>query len=127
MMNNELENIALKKYQIKKNKDKNKSFLSKKFNTIKNFIKKKYSFSNKNKYKISFSGWGMETTFPSPPWINSTNVDDINFVSCHENLKLLVSNKEFFLSQFSLPDTNYIKILDELKWRSYIIYNSIIC
>ena len=69
----------------------------------------------------------METTFPSPPWINSTNVNDVNFVSYHESLKLLISNKEFFLSQFSLPDTDYIKILEELKWRSYIIYNSIIC
>ena len=127
MNNNELENIFLKKYQINKNKDKKKSFLSKKFNSIKNFTKKKSIFLKKKKFKILFSGWGMETTLASPPWINSIEVNDINFNSYHENLKSLISNKEFFLSQFNLPGTNYEKILEELKWRNYIIYNSIIC
>jgi len=127
MKYNALEKFFLKKYQIKKSNNSNKNFLSKKFKLLKSFIKKKSPFLKKQKYMISFSGWGMETTFPSPPWINSIDVNDVNFNSCHEELKSLISNKEFILSQFNLPGTNYEKILEELKWRSYIIYNSIIC
>jgi hypothetical protein len=122
---NELERIFIKKWQDQKIKDKN--FLSKKFRLLKNFIKKIFFSTKNDDYNTSFSGWGMKTTFPKPPWVNSNSVDDLSFISYHNELKSLVNEKKFFLSQFYLSDTNYEKILEELKWRSYIIYNSIIC
>ena len=74
--------------------------------------------------EVSFSGWGMITTFSKPPWKNSKSRDDQNFNDFHDELCQLIKKKKFFLSQFYLPDTDYEKILEELKWRSYIIYNS---
>ena len=40
----------------------------------------------------------------------------------HEILELIL-NKHFKLSQFDYFDTDYSKIIDELKWRHYIIFN----
>ena len=119
---NELERVFVKKWKNKKLK--NKSFLSKKISLLKNYLKKLYPSQKKDFTKISFSGWGMTTTFSKPPWKKSRNYADLNFNIFHNELIKLVNGKEFFLSQFYSPDTNYEKILDELKWRSYIIYNS---
>ena len=119
---NELDRIFLEKW---KNKTlKNKSFISKKISFLKSFLKKLFISKKKGITKISFSGWGMTTTFPKPPWKDSKSNDDQKFNDFHNELSQLVDKKEFFLSQFYLPNTNYKKILDELKWRSYIIYNS---
>jgi len=113
----EIEKIFFNKWRNKKLK--NKSFISKKIHFLKNYIKSEKNFNN-----LSFSGWGMTTTFSKPPWINSKSIDNQNFNNFHDELSHLINKKEFFLSQFYLPDTNYEKILKELKWRSYIIYNS---
>ena len=119
---NEVERVFFNKWQNKKLK--NKSFLSKKIRSIKNYLKKLFQIEKSDINKLSFSGWGMTTTFSQPPWRNSNSKYDENFNNFHDELSRLINNKEFFLSQFFLPDTNYEKILEELKWRSYIIYNS---
>ena len=119
---NEVERVFFNKWQNKKLK--NKSFLSKKIRSIKNYLKKLFQKEKSDINKLSFSGWGMTTTFSKPPWRNSNSKYDENFNNFHDELSRLINNKEFFLSQFFLPDTNYEKILEELKWRSYIIYNS---
>ena len=119
---NEIERIFVNKWRNKKLK--NKSFISKKISSLKNYIKKVYPKQKSNYKEVSFSGWGMTTTFSKPPWKNSKNLNDLNFNKFNEELNQLIVKKEFFLSQFYLPDTNYKKILTELKWRSYIIYNS---
>ena len=121
---NEAERVYIEQWRTKKRKQ--KSILSNKFRKLKYNLCKKFSLGKKNSYPVSFSGWGMQTTFSKPPWIDSNNKDDVNFNIYHEKLKLLVKENKFFLSQFYLPDTNYQKILEELKWRSYIIYNSTI-
>tara|TARA_Y100000590_G_scaffold262420_1_gene294477 strand:- start:1472 stop:2365 length:894 start_codon:yes stop_codon:yes gene_type:complete len=119
---NEVERIFINKWRKKKLK--NKSFISKKINNLKNYFKKLFSRQKNNIGNVSFSGWGMTTTFSKPPWRNSKSRSDQNFNDFHDELCQLIYKKEFFLSQFYLPDTNYDKILQELKWRSYIIYNS---
>ena len=119
---NEIERFFLNKWKIKKFK--NKSLISKKISLFKSYLKKLYPIPKKDIAKISFSGWGMTTTFPKPPWKKSKSYDDHNFNKFHDELSLLINKKEFSLSQFYSPDTNYEKILDELKWRSYIIFNS---
>tara|TARA_Y100000389_G_C17360848_1_gene463664 strand:+ start:58 stop:951 length:894 start_codon:yes stop_codon:yes gene_type:complete len=119
---NEIERIFLNKWKNKKLK--NKSFLSLKVNLLKNYFKKLHSKQKKDLDNLSFSGWGMTTTFSKPPWRNSKSIDNQNFNNFHDELNQLIIKKEFFLSQFYLPDTNYEKVLEELKWRSYIIYNS---
>ena len=118
----ELERIFLNKWRNKKFKS--KSIISKKIFFLKNYLKKLYPKQKNNMNKVSFSGWGMITTFSKPPWKNSKSRDDQNFNDFHDELCQLIKKKKFFLSQFYLPDTDYEKILEELKWRSYIIYNS---
>jgi len=120
---NELERVYIEQWRNKK-KGRKKKFLSKFFKSIKNYLSKKNFFKKKDSYPASFSGWGMTTTLSTPPWINSKSIDIQNFNNFHDELSHLINKKEFLLSQFYLPDTNYQKILKELKWRSYIIYNS---
>ena len=121
---NEAERVYLEQWRNKKRKKKN--ILSKFFRLFKIYFSKEIFFLKKDSYPNSFTGWGMQTTFSKPPWINASNIDDIDFNKYHQKLNDLEKNKKFFLSQFYLPDTNYQKILEELRWRSYIIYNSTI-
>ena len=119
---NEVERIFISKWREKKLE--NKSFISKKFRLFKNYIKKFLSKREIATNNLSFSGWGMTTTLSKPPWKNSKSFDDQNFNNFHDELSQLIKKKEFFLSQFYLPDANYEKVIEELKWRSYIIHNS---
>ena len=92
---NEVERVFFNKWQNKKLK--NKSFLSKKIRSIKNYLKKLFQREKSDINKLSFSGWGMTTTFSQPPWRNSNSKYDENFNNFHDELSRLINNKEFFL------------------------------
>ncbi len=107
-----------------------KNFLSK----INFFIKKNlniifgnyYEFNKFKKKKKTFQGWGLITTDTVPPWKNQDNKENIFFNKTNENLKDLADSKDFRLTQFDYEDANYRKILDELSWRHYIVFNSVL-
>jgi O-methyltransferase len=85
-----------------------------------------YEFNKFNKKKKTFQGWGLITTDTVPPWKNYHNEENIFFNKINENLKDLTDNKDFRLTQFEYEDANYRKILDELSWRHYIVFNSLL-
>ncbi len=121
----EIERILnAKEKKIKKN------FLSK-FNLIiknilSNIFNDYYQFKKFKKKKKTFQGWGLITTDTVPPWKNQINKENIFFNKINENLKELTDKKHFRLTQFEYKDTNYQKILDELSWRHYIVFNSVL-
>ena len=78
-----------------------------------------------NAKEKTFSGWGLLTTGTKPPWKNQNNIDNIFFLKCLNNLNDLVEKKFFRLTQFEYEDTNFTKVLNELSWRHYIVFNSI--
>ncbi len=106
-------------------KKKNKNFLSKLWSSFKKniFFKKKLV---KNSNNSNFSGWGMEVKHSKPPWMVLPKQEDINFLEINNKLLNLIKEKKFRLTQFEHYDTDYEKILDELKWRHYLIYNSVL-
>ena len=121
----EIERILnLKEKKIKK------SFLSR----INSLIKKSFNNTFKNYYEFkkfkkkvkTFNGWGLTTTDTIPPWENKVNKENIFFNKVNSNLINMVNKKEFRLTQFDYKNTNYKKILDELAWRHYIVFNSVI-
>ena len=113
-----------------KEKKVKKNFLSK-FNFL---IKKNlniifgnyHEFNKFKKKKKTFQGWGLITTDTVPPWENQDNKENIFFNKINENLKVLIDKKDFRLTQFEYEDTNYQKIIDELSWRHYIVFNSVL-
>ncbi len=69
----------------------------------------------------NFSGWGMKTIV-YPPW-QSNRADALTkeFFTVAEELKRLVLNNQFVLSQFEeIYDKG--KLLDGLLWRHYLVY-----
>ena len=113
----------LERVLIIKNKKNKKNFLSKHWRSIKELFKK---FSPSHELEeFAFSGWGMKTKI-SPPWINSLDDNNSNFNNIHDYLIGLIKSRKFILTQFEIENADYEKILNELKWRSYVIYNSII-
>ena len=105
-----------------KNKNKNKNLLSKFWKSLKNnFFARTLLEKNQNKSK--FSGWGLEINHSDPPWKILQKDTDLNFIEINDNLSELIKEKKFRLTQFEYIDTNYKKILEELKWRHYLIYN----
>lgn len=97
---------------------------------FKNFFKKRFKFffqfkefQKKNK---TFEGWGLITTDTIPPWKNEINPDVKKFNKSLDQLKDLVREKKFNLTQFDYHDTDYNKIIDELSWRHYLVFNSIL-
>ena len=38
----------------------------------------------------------------------------------------MIDSKDFRLTQFEYEDANYQKIIDELSWRHYMIFNSVL-
>ncbi len=107
---------------IAKVKNKSKNKLSKFWKNI----KKKSIFNNllkKKQNKTKFSGWGLEINYSEPPWKILQKDSDINFLKINDNLLKLIKEKKFRLTQFEYFDTDYEKILDELKWRHYLIYS----
>ena len=104
---------------IAKSKKKSKKILSKIWTFFKkNFLKKNITPESK------FSGWGLEINHSEPPWNILPTKSDLNFLEINEELLGLINNGDFKLTQFEYYDTNYKKILDELKWRHYLIFNS---
>ena len=79
-----------------------------------------------SKGRFSFSGWGMYTdTFTTPPWnsiFDGIEVDSAKgFHTTNQNLKMLLDQNQFKLSQFSHL-TLQSTVLDVLAWRHYIVY-----
>ena len=104
---------------IAKSKNKNKNLFSK----LWNYLKKKFSFRSLYVKESKFSGWGLEVNHSKPPWDILQKETDLNFLETNNRLLRLINEKKFRLTQFEYIDTNYQKILNELKWRHYIIYN----
>ena len=87
-----------------------------------NSLKRKF-FKKNRAEKSKFSGWGIEIYHSPPPWQNSRKKNDEIFNKIKNEILELILNKHFKLSQFDYFDTDYSKIIDELKWRHYIIFN----
>ncbi len=109
---------------------KNKNLLSKLNLSFKNFLlkifSKHYDFKEFHKRKKTFSGWGLTTTGTIPPWENKNDDEMFFFKNSVEKLKSLIKQKTFRLTQFEYKDTNYDKIIDELSWRHYVVFNSVL-
>ena len=121
----EIERILnAKEKKIKKNFLSKINFLIK--SNLNKIFKNYYQFKKFNKKKKTFQGWGLITTDTVPPWQNQNNMENISFNRINENLKDLTKNKDFRLTQFEYEDANYQKILDELSWRHYIVFNSVL-
>ena len=104
---------------------KKKTFIYK----IKEILKKKFTnyFDHKlfKKKKKTFGGWGLFTTDTLPPWENLNNRENLIFKELNNKLIQKINDKEFILSQFQYSDTDYKKIITELSWRHYFVFNSI--
>lgn len=70
-----------------------------------------------------FEGWGM-LSINMPPWKNSDNINFGKFNKANSKLLKLVSENKFNLSQFN-RDAVLVE-LDQLQWRHYIVYSSIL-
>tara|TARA_B100001057_G_scaffold211024_1_gene211529 strand:- start:3724 stop:4593 length:870 start_codon:yes stop_codon:yes gene_type:complete len=121
----EIERILnAKEKKIKKNFLSKINFFIK--NNLNKIFKNYYQFKRFNKKKKTFQGWGLITTDTIPPWKNKNNMENIFFDKINQNLKDLINDKDFRLTQFEYEDANYQKILDELSWRHYIVFNSVL-
>ena len=113
----------------KEKKIKKKSLLSTSLKKIKNYLRLKFPNLNQvllqSKKKNTFSGWGMNTFGTCPPWNNQNIVENKIFKITHEDMLKLVEENKFNLTQFNYEDANYKKILEELQWRHYIVFNSV--
>lgn len=122
--------LELERVLNAKEKKFKKKFLSKIISYFKNFLKKKFKFffqfKEFKKKSKTFEGWGLITTDTIPPWKNEINPDVKKFNKALDQLKDLVREKKFNLTQFDYHDTDYNKIIDELSWRHYIVFNSIL-
>ena len=120
----EIERILnLKEKKLKKNLiSRLNSLIKRSFNnTFKNY----YEFKKFKKKVKTFNGWGLTTTDTIPPWENKVNKENLFFNKVNSHLIDLVEKKEFRLTQFDYKNTDYKKILNELAWRHYIIFNSV--
>jgi hypothetical protein len=100
------------------------------FNLIKTFhsFLRSYFFSA----GITFNGWGM-ITYTNLPWQNTVNKNSIEFEKVNNKMKLLVKLNKFKLSQILKEENknkkkidHTLNILDQLKWRHYIVYISVL-
>lgn len=83
------------------------------------------TFINKIKKNYDFFGWGM-STLTHTPWGNFSNSNLGNsFSETNNDIKNRVKLNEFILSQKDLLTNKDIQI-DELSWRHYIIFWSVI-
>jgi len=114
----------------KEKKTKKKSLMSIFFKKIKNLIRLKFPKLYKIKLELkknqTFYGWGMSTYSTCPPWNNENIIENKIFSSIHEELLSQLKEKKFYLTQFYYEDVDYKKILDELQWRHYIVFNSVL-
>ena len=107
-----------------------KSLISSFFKKIKKFLSLKFPKLNKIKLELkkknTFSGWGMNTQGTYPPWNNLSLVENKNFSIAHNELLDLLKQSRFSLTQFFYKDADYKKIIEELQWRHYIVFNSVL-
>ena len=107
-----------------------KSLISSFFKKIKKFLSLKFPKLNKIKLELkkknTFSGWGMNTQGTYPPWNNLSLVENKNFSIAHNELLDLLRQSRFSLTQFFYKDADYKKIIEELQWRHYIVFNSVL-
>ena len=118
--------LEIERVLIEKKKNKKKNFISKfwkktKRNLINNIPLLRKIKSCIKKDNITFSGWGMTITDLKSPWNLNNNKSDNFFLEAHKNLLNLIKEKKFRVTQFETEDTDYKKIMEELKWRFYII------
>ena len=109
---------------IAKNKSKEKKLFSKVWNNLKKSTF--YKLLSKKSIISKFSGWGLEVNHSDPPWKVEQKESDKFFLETNSKLLNLINEKKFRLTQFEYHDTDYKKILNELKWRHYLIYNSVL-
>ena len=114
----------------KEKKNIKKSLTSILLKKIKNYIRLKfpklYQIRLELKKNQTFSGWGMNTYGTCPPWNNLNIHENKIFSSIQEELHKQLKENKFYLTQFYYKDTDYKKILDELQWRHYIVFNSVL-
>ena len=114
----------------KEKKKRKRSLLSKFLKKIKNYVRLKFPRLYKIRLELkkdeTFSGWGMNTYGTCPPWNNQNILENKIFNSTHEELLNQLKENKFYLTQFYYEDADYKKILDELKWRHYIVFNSVL-
>lgn len=106
-----------------------KSFLSINLSKLKFFLKRLFrTYFEFRKYKKTihtFDGWGLITTGTNPPWMNTNNQENLIFKEINSDLLKLILENKFELTQFQFHDVNYNKILNELMWRHYTVFNSV--
>jgi len=114
----------------KEKKVEQKSSISLFFKKIKKFLSlqfpKIYKIKLELKKKNTFSGWGMNTQGTYPPWNNLSLAENKNFSIAHNELLDLLNQDRFYLTQFFYKDADHKKIIEELKWRHYIVFNSVL-
>ena len=114
----------------KEKKIEQKSLISLFLKKIKKFLSIKFPKLHKIKIELkkknTFSGWGMSTQGTYPPWNNLSLSENKNFSIAHNGLLDLLKQNNFYLTQFFYKDANYKKIIEELQWRHYIVYNSVL-
>ena len=114
----------------KEKKNIKKSLTSIFLKKIKNYIRLKFpklhQIRSELKKNQTFSGWGMNTYGTCPPWNNLNIHENKIFSSIQEELHKQLKENKFYLTQFYYKDTDYKKILDELQWRHYIVFNSVL-
>lgn len=114
----------------KEKKNKKKRFLSLFYQKIKNFLRLKFPKLQQIKFELkkknTFSGWGMSTQGTCPPWKNNNILENKNFCKAQNELFDFLENNKFYLTQFYYKDANYKKIIEELQWRHYIVFNSVL-
>ena len=72
---------------------------------------------------IALAAIKASQNYSEPPLKILQKDSDINFLKINDNLLKFIKEKKFRLTQFEYFDTDYEKILDELKWRHYLIYS----
>jgi O-methyltransferase len=122
----EIERVLTAKEKKKKKKS-SSSILIKK---IKNYFRLKFPRLHKIKLELkkdqTFSGWGMNTYGTCSPWSNQNKIDNQIFSKSHNELVHAIKENKFKLTQFYYEDVNYKKILEELRWRHYTVFNTIL-
>ena len=104
---------------IAKSKKKKKKISSKFWS----FFKKRF-FNKSSKPQTKFSGWGLEINNTKPPWVINPTESDITFLNTNEEILNHIKENKFNITQFEYYNTDFKKILNELKWRHYLIFNS---
>ena len=77
----------------------------------------------KSPSEVQFEGWGM-FSINAPPWRKSENVYLKKFHATNSKILNLVGENKFNLTQFNREAV--LVELDQLQWRHYVVYSSIL-